>query len=178
MNESAAYETYSAGANELLRQAGAVTIGRVGLSNRLVGSCEGTFLGYATAPSKQALLDVFSSDEYRRLVPERDKAFTSMNLYITGSNEIGENDRDLGTGTVLVTFVTRQSNVDGPMPDLKDPQGFETVISFKVHEQIAGECSADKIRITMRSAKQNWLKYLDSSVDNGTQISGAFRSIE
>ena len=146
--EPEAYERYSAGSAELLRAAGAVTVGRFGVTEALRGDCTGSFFGYAEVENAETLEAVFTSEAYKALLPDRAKAFTSLELYFGTSNAVGANALTPSAGaTVLLTLGAGSANRD----DRAFPEA-KILASFGVTQHIAGVCAVDVIEVLEQDA--------------------------
>lgn len=152
-NQTDAYKEYSAASHELLTEAGATTIGMYNIDATVFGDCAGQTFGYAEALTEKTLTDVFNSDAYKALIPIRDKAFTSMNIYIGTWNELG--DSNILTSNKESLFLTvgainfeEQEAYDtyvNQSEKVATAYGINTLLSFKLNKQIAGVCTADFI---------------------------------
>ena len=77
-----AAQSYSAKAKELITKFGGRPQGRYGLVEALVGDQPAQLTLVVDFDEASQIKDFIKSDEYQALVPERDKGFQSMNIYI------------------------------------------------------------------------------------------------
>jgi uncharacterized protein (DUF1330 family) len=163
--EPEAYERYSTASAELLHEAGAVTIGRFGVAEGLLGDCKGSFFGYAEVDNTETLEGVFSSEAYKALLPDRAKAFTSLELYFGVSNAVGPNAIVPSAGSaVMLTLGARSANGDDTsniaFPDAK------VLASFGITQHIAGACDVDVIQVLEQDADASQMAQAAGGIDS------------
>ena len=81
--ETAALEQYSTQATALFKAAGATPLGRYRLVEPVLGDRHPTLVVMMEFPSDQAIREVFASEAYQQLTPEREKAFETLDVFIT-----------------------------------------------------------------------------------------------
>lgn len=163
-DETDAYNDYSSASHELLAEAGATTIGMYNTETTVFGDCAGQTFGYAEASTEKALTDVFNSDEYKALIPTRDKAFTSMNIFIGTWNELGDSnvlnsDKEslfLTVGAINSEEQEAYHTYVDESEKVATSYGINTLLSFKINKQIAGECGSDFIWIKEGNDDSVW----------------------
>lgn len=162
-DETEAYEMYSAASHELLTEAGATTIGKFGIKEMIFGDCGGGFFGYAEAPNEKILTDLFNSEEYKKLIPTRNKAFTSMNIWVGTGNILGNNQLESDKASLLLTVRALNPNgaeaykkYENTSQGVLSTIGITTVMSFQINQQIAGDCPADFIHIAAGNSDAVW----------------------
>lgn len=151
LEEPEAYERYSEASAKLLHEAGAVTVGRFGVTEALLGDCTGSFFGYAEVDEPEILEGVFASEAYKALLPDRAKAFTSLELFFGTSNTVGANSLvPSADSAVLLTLDTQSSNGDdtskAAFPDAT------VLASFNITQHVAGDCPVDIIQVLEQDA--------------------------
>jgi uncharacterized protein (DUF1330 family) len=152
-DETDAYNRYSAASHELLTEAGVTTIGMYNIDTTVFGDCAGQTFGYAESLTEKTLIDVFNSDAYKELIPIRNKAFTSMNIFIGTWNELGHTNELVSEKESLFLTVgsinSKELDAYNTYVDNSEKAatsyGIKTLLSFKINKQIAGECTADFI---------------------------------
>lgn len=150
-DEPDAYDRYSTASAELLHEAGAVTVGRFGVAEALPGGCKGSFFGYAEVDYAETLEGIFASEAYKALLPDRAKAFTSLELYFGTSNAVGANAVVPSEGSVVLPTLGAGA-VDGDdtsndaFPDAK------VLTSFDITQHIADDCPVDVIQVLKQDA--------------------------
>lgn len=80
--EKEAFEFYSENSAPLFSKAGGTPVGKFKITQSLVGNMNLHILVIMEFPSDQAIKDVFTSEEYKKLLPYRDKAFSELEVYI------------------------------------------------------------------------------------------------
>lgn len=83
------FQRYVGTATELSVAAGAVPTSRFGV-RLIIGDVPAAVFGFATFPSTQSVNDVFDSDEYQAIVPDREKSLDAVNAYIVDDAPIGD----------------------------------------------------------------------------------------
>ncbi|MEM7126790.1 MAG: DUF1330 domain-containing protein [Chloroflexota bacterium] len=114
-DEQAAAGQYGRESGTLTSQYGANVITRLAITEKIHGDGPAALLGIAEFPSADSIRALFSSDEYKKLIPVRDKAMRSVNLYISQPDQSVENVGGLGK-SLLITMAA-------PNPDEKDALG-------------------------------------------------------
>jgi len=150
-DEPDAYARYSEASAELLHEAGAVTIGRFGVTKALLGDCKGSFFGYAEVDNAETLEGVFASEAYKALLPDRAKAFTSLELYFGTSNAVGANTVTPSTGSAVLLTLGARAAVDDDMSNVAFPDA-KVLGSFDITQHIAGDCPVDVIQVLEQDA--------------------------
>ena len=77
-------KTYVEKANPLFEALGGSAANRMKVSEVINGDGMAIVL-VQDFPDREKLLAMFASDEYKALIPNRDRAFKSMNIWIAGS---------------------------------------------------------------------------------------------
>tara|TARA_Y100001001_G_C8014363_1_gene310950 strand:- start:4078 stop:5430 length:1353 start_codon:yes stop_codon:yes gene_type:complete len=80
--EKEAFAFYSENSAPLFKKAGGTPVGKFKITQSLVGNMNLHILVIMEFPSAQAIKDVFESEEYKKLLPFRDKAFGQLEVYI------------------------------------------------------------------------------------------------
>ncbi len=80
--EAAALEQYSTQVTALFKASGAKPLGRYRLIEPVLGDRHPTLVVMMEFPSDQAIRDVFASEAYQHLTPEREKAFETLDVFI------------------------------------------------------------------------------------------------
>ena len=81
-DEKEAYEYYTQHAGPLFKKGGGTPVAKYQVAERITGTEEAQFVAIMEFPSKEAIKGVFDSEEYKALLPYRDKAYTSLNVFI------------------------------------------------------------------------------------------------
>jgi len=76
-----ALQQYQQGAGPLSAKHGGKGLGKIAIAENFVGDNPAAFLSIAEFPSDQAVKDFFNDEDYQPLIPLRDKALSSLNLY-------------------------------------------------------------------------------------------------
>lgn len=82
-NEMEAMQAYLKGVLQLLMGAGGQLVKRLKVEDVISGVQEYAMVLVMDFESKDAITSMFASDDYRALVPLRDRGFTKMNISIT-----------------------------------------------------------------------------------------------
>lgn len=86
--EQEAFEHYSTSINGLYQEVGATVTDRFPIIQVAMGDEKPDFIMVVEFPNEQALQKLFSSEEYQKLIPSREKAFKKLNVFIsTRQNE-------------------------------------------------------------------------------------------
>lgn len=80
--EKEAFAFYSENSAPLFKKAGGTPVGKFKITQNLVGNTNLQILVIMEFPSDQAIKNVFASEEYKKLLPYRDKAFSELEVYI------------------------------------------------------------------------------------------------
>ena len=83
------FQSYVGTATELSVAAGAVPTSRFGV-RPIIGDVPAAVFGFATFPSAQTVEDVFASDDYQAIVPDRDASLAAVNAYIVDDAPVGD----------------------------------------------------------------------------------------
>ncbi|OUS02532.1 hypothetical protein A9Q86_03235 [Flavobacteriales bacterium 33_180_T64] len=81
-NESEAMAYYSERAKKLFAEAGGKPISKYKVKEQLYGNHSAALVFIAEFPSDQAIKNFFNSKAYKAILPYRNKAFKSLNIYI------------------------------------------------------------------------------------------------
>ena len=81
--ERESFNHYSTEINQLYENAGAKVTGRYPIVQTLVGEEKPNFILVVEFPDQEALQKLFTSEEYKKLVPYREKAFSKLNVFIS-----------------------------------------------------------------------------------------------
>ena len=149
--EPEAYERYSEASAELLHKAGAVTVGRFGVNEVLLGDCKGNFFGYAEADDPEILQGVFASQAYKALLPDRAKAFTSLEVYFGTSNTVGANSLVPSAGSAVLLTLGAGAADGNDMSNIAFPAA-KVLASFDITQHVAGDCPVDIIQVLEQDA--------------------------
>lgn len=145
-DEPEAYERYSAGSAQLLHQAGVLTLGQFGVAQALLGDCKGNFFGYAEVANAESLEAVFQSDAYKALLPERAKAFSTLELYFGTSNVVGPNSVAPKKGSAVLLTLGGRAIPGGETSSIAFPTA-KILASFNITKHVAGDCAVDRIQL-------------------------------
>lgn len=80
-DETKTFHRYVGASTELAVEAGGEVSSRFGVRH-IHGDAPAAIFGFATFPSADAITDMFGSDAYQALVPEREKSIECVNVYI------------------------------------------------------------------------------------------------
>jgi uncharacterized protein (DUF1330 family) len=78
---------YAKGVMPLLLNIGGVVIKRSLVTDTYHGNKHFTFLLVMDFPSKKSLLEMFESDDYKTLIPAREKAFKTLDIFFADNLE-------------------------------------------------------------------------------------------
>ncbi len=81
-DEMEAFEYYTSHALVLLKGAGGKLMGRYKVARNLVGEDPLSGVLVMEFPDDPSITGVFESEEYKKLIPFRDKAFKKIDVYI------------------------------------------------------------------------------------------------
>lgn len=81
-DQSEAFDAYVAATPKLLLAAGGVPVKRMKVSETLLGEGGPATIFLMEFPSAEAVKDVLASEEYRALIPNRDKAFKELTFLL------------------------------------------------------------------------------------------------
>lgn len=81
--EPEALKNYIEKSSPLFKAAGGQTISKYTISNSLVGTTQLNLVKIMEFPSRLALESVFEGQEYQKLLAFRDKAFLTLNIYLS-----------------------------------------------------------------------------------------------
>ena len=81
-NEQDALKHYTQNVGPLLAEAGGKPISKYAIKEKLHGEHSPANVFIAEFPSDNAIKAFFNTDEYKALLPYRNKAFKSINIYI------------------------------------------------------------------------------------------------
>ncbi len=77
-----ALQQYQQGAGPLFAKHGGKGVAKISIAENFIGDTPAAFLSIAEFPSDQAIKDFFNDQAYQALIPLRDKALGSLNLYL------------------------------------------------------------------------------------------------
>ena len=80
-DQQEALQAYVTAAGELAAANGAKPIGRYKFAEALAGEDFPDLVVIMQFPSAQALRDAFAADEYKKLIPARDKGFKELRIF-------------------------------------------------------------------------------------------------
>ena len=83
-DDKEALQQYQQGAGPLSAKHGGKVLGKIAIAENFVGENPAAFLSIAEFPSDQAIKDFFNDEAYQSLIPLREKALSSLNLYLAG----------------------------------------------------------------------------------------------
>jgi len=185
--QSDALKIYKSKSTELLKEYGIKQIGSHEIKEQLVGKCSASFISYAEFPSIGAVKDVFNSDEYKALLLHRDRAFSSLNIYVAQpgitSQAITSNKELLVT--IAAPKMAEQETLNTYLQGahaLSKEYGINPILTakFPIVEQLFGNCPASFIAFA-ESDKEGNLKSMFESEQYQQLISlrdKAFNSAE
>jgi uncharacterized protein (DUF1330 family) len=81
-SEVMSLERYSTRVTDLFQASGAKPIGRYRLVEPILGNRHPSLVVMMEFPSDRAIREVFASEAYQKLTPEREKAFESLDVFI------------------------------------------------------------------------------------------------
>jgi uncharacterized protein (DUF1330 family) len=81
-NEIESYEQYTQNAGPIFKKAGGVPVAKYQIKERIIGTGEAQFVVVMEFPSVEVIKNLFESEEYKALLPIRDKAYTSLNVFL------------------------------------------------------------------------------------------------
>lgn len=81
--EKEAFDHYSASINVLYQEVGATVTDRFPILKTALGDEKPDFILVVEFPNQEALQKLFSSEEYKVLIPFREKAFEKLNAFIS-----------------------------------------------------------------------------------------------
>lgn len=81
-NEKEAFAYYSEHSSLLFKNAGATPVGKYKVAQNIVGDKKLHVVVIMEFPSSQAIIDVFESEAYKKLLPYREKSFTALEVFI------------------------------------------------------------------------------------------------
>ncbi len=82
-DETEALKAYAEGAMPLIKAVGGKPLGRFKFQEPVVGAEFPQVVLAVEFLNAQVIRDLFNSDAYKKLIPHRDKAFTSFNVCIS-----------------------------------------------------------------------------------------------
>ena len=68
---------------ELYKRVNAIPINKFKVTDSLIGNYIPSLVSIMEFPDMKSLTDVFESDEYKKLIPFREKAFSKLEAYIS-----------------------------------------------------------------------------------------------
>lgn len=81
--EQESFTHYSTQINLLYENAGAEVKNRYPILQTLLGEEKPDFILVVEFPNQQSLQQLFTSEEYKKLIPYRQKAFSKINVFIS-----------------------------------------------------------------------------------------------
>ncbi|SHJ28766.1 DUF1330 domain-containing protein [Aquimarina spongiae] len=84
-NQKEALDGYLEAAAPMFKAAGGTPINKYKIEGQLVGSHPTSLVSIMEFPSQESLLKVFESEDYKFILPLRDKAFLNLDVYISES---------------------------------------------------------------------------------------------
>ncbi len=81
--EQESFTHYSTQINQMYEDVGAVVTERFPIAQTLLGEEKPSFIMVVEFPNQQALQQLFTSEEYKELVPYREKAFSKLNVFLS-----------------------------------------------------------------------------------------------
>lgn len=81
--EQESFNHYSTQINQLYDNVGAEVTSRYPIVQTLLGEEKPDFILVVEFPDQQSLQQLFTSEEYKNLVPYREKAFSKINVFIS-----------------------------------------------------------------------------------------------
>ncbi|OUR93265.1 hypothetical protein A9Q87_04755 [Flavobacteriales bacterium 34_180_T64] len=82
MEEQEALKFYTENVGKLLMESEGIPVSRYSLNEHLFGEQKIANIFVAEFPNKETIKEFFESAEYKALLPYRNKAFVSINIYI------------------------------------------------------------------------------------------------
>ena len=89
--EQASFEHYKTEINKQYEAVGAVVTDRYPIVQVVAGEEQPDFVMVVEFPNAQALQQVFTSAEYQKLVPYREKGFKKLNAFLSPKNDVIDN---------------------------------------------------------------------------------------
>lgn len=83
--EKEAAETYIKKVTAMQEAAGAVTLARHPIAAAFIGDLEVDVVAIVEFPSQSAFDEVFESEEYKALIPLRERAFSKLHAFVSNS---------------------------------------------------------------------------------------------
>lgn len=74
---------YSTKSFEIFKNAGAKPLQKNAIDHVLLGNEKPNLVSITEWPDKHSIIDVFTSEEYKNLIPIRDNAFSKLDVFIT-----------------------------------------------------------------------------------------------
>ena len=81
--EQESFNIYSTQINQLYENAGAEVTNRYPIVQTLMGDEKPNFILVVEFPNQTSLHQLFTSEDYKKLVPYREKAFSKINVFIS-----------------------------------------------------------------------------------------------
>ncbi len=81
--EKQSFDYYATNMHQQYESVGAVIIEKYPIIHNAVGEERPDFVMIVEFPNQQAFQKLFSSEEYKKLVPYREKGFTKLNVFIS-----------------------------------------------------------------------------------------------
>ncbi|HEO65919.1 MAG TPA: DUF1330 domain-containing protein [Spirochaetes bacterium] len=81
-DEMEAFEYYTSHASVLLKEGGGEVIGKYKVVQHLIGEEPLSAFLVMEFPDDPSIIGVFESEEYKKLIPSRDKAFKKLDVFI------------------------------------------------------------------------------------------------
>ncbi len=114
-NGQEALAEYGKGSGALIGQSGGKPVARFTVTEQLYGDTPAAFISIAEFPSGEVARDFFNSAEYQALVPARDQALSSVNIYFSQPGLSAENIGGSGKSILII--------VAAPNPNEKEALG-------------------------------------------------------
>lgn len=82
-NEKEAFKYYAENSAPIFKKAGGVPLSKYKISETIIGQEVLQLIAIMEFPNKNVIKSVFNSEAYKALLPYRDKAFSSLNVFIS-----------------------------------------------------------------------------------------------
>ena len=152
----------------LLDAIGAKVIGKFEVETQFIGNCTAEFINAVQFPNAQVANDFFDSAEYENLLNYRDKAFSSLNIFLSktaNAGQIIQSDKALS-----VTFAMPNPSETEALQEYAEKAGklshrfsIKPIAKYVVTGQFFGECKAGFIAFSEADNSEEMQSFFDSS---------------
>jgi uncharacterized protein (DUF1330 family) len=81
--EQQSFDHYVTGINSLYENVGAKVVDRYPIAQMVLGEEKPDFIMIVEFPNQEAFMKLFSSEDYKKLLPYRKKGFKKLNVFIS-----------------------------------------------------------------------------------------------